>query len=58
MKGDQPLSTAPTPCVRTSIVRAEAPTSRTVRGFQTLRKATMTRSEKMAATMSTSPVSW
>ena len=56
--GDQPLSTARTPCSRSSIVRAPSPSSSSRRGFQTRRKATITSSEKIAATMSTSPVSW
>ena len=57
-KGDQPLSTAPRPCARSSIVRSPSPSSIRCRGFQKRRKATITSSEKMAATMSTRPVSW
>ena len=57
-KGDQPLSTAHRPCSRSSTVRSPSPSSISRRGFQKRRKATITSSEKMAATMSTRPVSW
>jgi hypothetical protein len=54
-KGDQPLRIVPTPWSRSSIVRSPSPSSIRCLGFQNRRKATITSSEKMAATMSTRP---
>ena len=56
--GDQPRRTARRPCSFSSIVRAPSPSSSRRLGFQKRRNATITSSEKIAATMSTSPVSW
>ena len=67
MKGDQPFITATVECRRSSIATADCPIlpvpmppsfSITLAGLHTLRKATITRREKIAATISTSPVSW
>jgi len=57
-KGDQPLSTVARPCCLSSMVRVPSPSSSSVFGFQKRRKATIASSEKIAATMSTRPVSW
>ncbi len=60
MNGDQPLQHREHAVVRAarSCARPRSPSIERWRGFQNRRKATITSSEKIAATMSTSPVSW
>jgi hypothetical protein len=57
MKGDQPFNTAAHEWCRSSMRGRSSLTSSTFRGFQYFKNTTITRSEKIAATMSTRPVS-